>query len=630
MLTVFREHAGSWIIKVALFAIIVVFIFWGGYSYKSMKASRLARVGDVYITYADYNQAYDQLLNMYRRQFGNQLTQELLERMNLKQQALDLLIDRMLIMQAARVLGLHAGPEDIQAEVLSVPAFQVDGRFDRQRYVLVLQHNRLTPQAFEQQLARDLTLRRVEAFIKGQALVSDAEVAADLQFRFNKVQVAYVKFDPQSFLDKVTVDEAQVSAFFEKNALRYQEPEKRVLVYVPFVLDDEMANITVTEDEIRTYYEDHRDTFHQEKQVKARHILFRVKAEASESEVKKVETAARQVLEKARRGEDFAALAKAHSQDGSAQAGGDLGWFTKEQMVPTFADAAFAMKPGEVSDLVRTPYGFHIIKVEDVRPEETVPLEKARAQIELNIKREKARDVVYTKAREFADAAYAEGDLAKTAERMKRSVEAPDKAVSATDLLPKVGYAPEVMKSLFSLGEGEVSDVLEWANGFVVGQVIAVQGPRIPPLESVKSRVEEDFKMERAREAAQQAATAFVEQARTVGALDKAASSAGVTVQVSGWFSRSEPDEKLRLWGEAAEAVFQLQNPGDLPQAPLSHQGTFLVCQLVGRQDPAPEALEKERENARMRLIQLKQNQLWQAWLAKERSLAKVEILHQL
>lgn len=630
MLTVFREHAGSWIIKVALFAIIVVFIFWGGYSYKSMKASRLARVGDVYVTYADYNQAYDQLLNMYRRQFGNQITPELLERMNLKQQALDLLIDRILITQAAHALGLHAGPEDIQAEILSVPAFQMDGRFDRQRYLAVLQHNRMTPQAFEQQLAQDLTLRRVEAFIKGQALVTDAEVAADLQYRFSKVQVAYAQFDPKSFLDKVTLSEAEISAFFEKNADRYKEPEKRLVAYVPFVLDDEMEGVSVTDDEIRTYYEDHRDKFHQEKQVKARHILFRVGAEASESEVKKVETTAREVLEKARRGEDFAALAKAHSQDGSAQAGGDLGWFTKDQMVPTFADAAFAMNPGQVSDLVRTPYGFHIIKVEEVRPEETVPLEKARAQIELNLKREKARDVAYDKAREFADAAYADGDLAKTAERMKRSVEIPDKALSVTDLLPKVGHAPEVMKAVFSLGEGDVSDVLEWANGFVVAQVKAIQAPRIPPLETVKSRVEQDLKMERAREEAEKAAKAFLEQARTLGALDKAAPSAGVAIQVSEWFSRSEPYEKLRLWGEAAEAVFQLQKPGDLPQAPLSHQGTFLVCQLLGRQDPAPETLEKERENVRARLTQMKQTQLWQAWLSKQRTIAKVEILHQL
>ncbi len=628
MLTVFREHAGSWIIKIALFAIIVVFIFWGGYSYKSMKASRLARVGDVYVTYADYKQAYDHLLDMYRRQFGNQISQELLERINLKQQALNLLIDRILITQAAHVLGLHAGPEDIQAEVLSIPAFQVDGRFDRQRYLSILQHNRLTPQAFEQQLAQDLTLRRVEAFVKGQAMVSDAEVEADLQYRFSKIQVAYAQFDPKNFLDKVIVDEAQMTAFFEKNADRYKEPEKRVLVYVPFVFDEEMVGLTVTEDEIRTYYEDHREKFHQQHQVKARHILFRVGERASEDEVKKTESAARAVLEKARKGEDFAALAKAHSQDGSAQDGGDLGWFTKDQMVPTFAEAAFALKPGEVSDLVRTSYGFHIIKVEDVRPEETVPLEKAKPQIELNLKREKARDIAYDKARAFADAAYADGDVAKAAQRLNRAVEAPEKAFAAGDLLPKLGQASEVMKGLFSLGEGDVSDVLEWTNGFVVGQVRAIHPPQVPPLEQVKSRVEQDLKMERAREEAEKAAKAFLEKARSVGTLDKV--SQDMPVQVTKWFSRTEPDDKLRLWGEAAEAVFQLHKPGDMPQTPLSHQGTFLVCQLLGRQDPNPETLEKERESARARLTQIKQNQLWQAWLAKQRAMAKVEILHEL
>lgn len=630
MLTVFREHAGSWIIKIALFAIIVVFIFWGGYSYRSMRASRLARVGDVYVTYADYNQAYDRLLDMYRRQFGNQFNQELLERFNLKQQALDLIIDRVLITQAARALGLNAGLEDVQNEILSFPAFQVDGRFNRNRYVAVLQQNRMTPQAFEQQLALDLTLRRVEAFVKGQAVVGEAEVAADVQYRFGRVQVAYAQFDPKNFQDKVAIDDTQVAGFFEKNADRYKEPEKRIIAYVPFVLDDFLGEVSVTDDEIRSYYEDHLEQFHQEKQVKARHILFRLGAEASEDEVKKTETAARSVLEKARKGEDFAALAKAHSQDGSAQAGGDLGWFTKDQMVPTFADAAFGLKVGEVSDLVRTPFGFHIIKVEDVRPEETVSLDKAKPQIELNLKREKARDVAYRTAREFADAAYAEGDVAKAAERMQRAVEAPEKSFAASDILPKVGHAPEVMKGLFALGEGEVSDVLEWPNGFVIGQIKKIQAPQVPSLEKVKSRVQEDLKAERAREAAEKAAKSLLEEARRQGGLEKAAASAGVTIQTSGWFSRNEPDEKLRLWGDAAEAVFQLQKPGDMPEAPVSWQGTFLVCQLLGRQEPAPETAEKERENTRARLIQVKQNQLWQAWLAKQRSLAKVEILHQL
>ena len=630
MLTVFREHAGSWIIKIALFAIIVVFIFWGGYSYKSMRASRLARVGDVYVTFADYNQAYDHLLNMYRRQFGNHLNQELLERLNIKQQALDLVIDRVLITQAARALGLKAAVEDVQGEILSFPVFQVDGRFDRQRYVAVLQQNRMTPQAFEQQLAQDLTMRRVESFVKGQAVVSDAEVAADVQYRFGRVQVAYAQIDPKNFQDKVTIDDAQVTAFYEKNADRYKEPEKRVVAYVPFVLDDFLGDVAINDDDIRTYYEDHRDQFHHEKQVKARHILFRLGAQASEDDVKQTEAAARSVLEKARKGEDFAALAKAHSQDGSAQAGGDLGWFTKDQMVPAFAEAAFAMKAGEVSDLVRTPFGWHIIKVEDIRPEETVPLDKAKPQIELNLKREKARDVAYRMAREFADAAYADGDVAKAAERMHRTVEAPDKAFGLTDILPKLGNAPDVMKALFALGEGEVSDVLEWANGFVVGQVKKIQAPQVPSLEKVKSRVQEDLKAERARQEAEKAAKTLLEEARRQGDLDKAAAAVGVPVQTSGWFSRMEPDEILKLWGDAAEAIFQLQKPGDMPETPLSWQGAFIVCRLVGRQDPAPEVLEKERENTRKRLTQMKQNQLWQAWIAKQRNLAKVEILHQL
>jgi peptidyl-prolyl cis-trans isomerase D len=630
MLTVFRQHATSWLIKVALFAIVIVFIFWGGYSYQSQKAARLARVGDVFITYGDYNRAYDQLLNIYRQRFGNQLNQDLLNRLDVKKQAMDLLIDRILIAQAARKLGLETTAEELQREVLSYPVFQRDGRFDQQLYVRVLQQNRMTPEIFESQLAQDLMLRKVEAFVKRQAVVSDQEVEAVLRHAHSQIQVAYVAFDPQAFEKDVQVDEAALKEYFEKNKEKYKEPEKRQLVWVAFPLDDYTKDVTVSEEELKAYYEDHPQEFHTEKQVRARHILFRLDEDAPEDEVKKVEAEARDVLAKARKGEDFAQLAKKYSQGPSAPEGGDLGYFKKDQMIPAFADAAFALKPGEISDLVRTQFGYHIIKSEDVRPEETLPFEKARARIELQLKREKAKDIAYERARDFADAAFADGDVVQAAQRMKLSAEAPEKWFTATETLPKVGRAPEAMEEFFALSRDQISNVLEYRNGYLVGQVKGIRAPEVPPFEQLRERVLLDFKADTARREAEKAAKDFAQAAAGTNDLEKAAQEKGLSVSKSDWFSRSEPDKDLMLWGEAAEAVFQLTKEKPLTAEPVSWQGKFLVCRLLDRRDPPPEKMQEGRDMVRAQLLQTKQNQLWQAWLSKQRREADVEILQEI
>ncbi len=630
MLTLFRKHATSWLIKVALFAIVIVFIFWGGYSYQSRKASRLARVGDVYITYADYNRAYDQLLNMYRQRFGNQLNQELLERLNVKKQALDLLIDRVLIALAAQKLGLETTAEELQREVLKYPVFQRNGRFDRDLYVRVLLRNRMTPEVFEQQLAQDLTLRKVERFVKNQAVVTDGELNAALSHEYSEIKIAYVTFDPAAFEKDVSVDEKAVRAYFEKNKERYKEPEKRRFAWVVFRAEDFLDQVSVKEDEVRAYYDDHPGEFYQEKEVRARHILFRLKQGASPEEEKKVEEKARKVLELARKGENFAKLAEKYSEGPTAKKGGDLGYFTHDRMVPAFADAAFALKPGEISDLVRTPFGFHIIKTEDVRPEKTIPFEEARKDIEKKLKMEKAKDVAYARARDFADMAFADGDVVKAAERLKLTVHHPGTWFSALDSLPSLGNAANVVKEFFSLDQGQVSNIIEIPDGYVVGQVKEVKAPQVPPFEKVKDRVAEDYRKDQAREKAREAAKAFIQAVSKSRDFQKAAKAAGLDVKETGWFSRNNPDDKLPLWGEAAEKVFLLTSKHPVSREPLMWRDKVLVCSLLDRRPPSKETIEKSKEKVKAQILQKKQEQLWQAWLAKQREETEVEILQKI
>ncbi len=628
MLNVFREHARSVGIKIAFGLIIIVFVFWGGYAYKSSDENQVAKVGERYISIAEYENSYRDLVELYRRQLGDAFSSEMVEQFNLKQQAFDRLVDQIIIMKSAEEMGLSATTEEIQQKVLEFPVFVREGKFDQELYVSLLRQNRLTPEAFERQMAEQVTLEKIEDFIKRRAVVTEEELRADFDFTYGQIQLAYSQFDPKTFEPQVTMEENALQSFHQTHQERYMEPEKRKFSFVIFKTDDYKGEAQLSEDDIRSYYEDHPEKYHKEAEVKARHILFSVKEDASEEEVNKAQEEARKVLSEAKGGADFAELAKKHSQDpGSSKNGGDLGYFPRDRMVEAFSEAAFALKPSEISDLVRTPFGFHIIKVEEVRPEKTTPFEEAKAEIESSLKADKARDVANNNAIDFADMAYARKDVQKAAQEKNLKPLLPENWMARTDSLPGLSApAPEIMTKLFGLEENGISDIIETPQGFLVAQVVSIQQPKPIPFETAKDRVEKDYRVDQAKVLAQQKASELLDAAKTANSLDEAAKGKNIEVKKTGWFSRRQPDKDLRFTGEALNKVFQLQEAKPFPESPMDVANRIAVVQLLGRQTPSAD-FEKEREAISKRILAQKERLIWQAWLEEQRGKAEVKKL---
>ena len=628
MLNIFRKHATSWLIKVALFLIVIVFIFWGGYSYRSKQENQIARVDDHYISMMEYYQMYNRTLDMYKRQMGSAFSEDLIRQFDLKKKTLGSLIDRYLVLKAGDQLGLTATTREIQERVMEDPSFQTDGKFDRDLYVRLLRHNRLSPEMFEQRLTSDLTTMKVETYVKRRAIVAEDEIRSDFSFNFGMIQINYALFDPKSFLDKVVVEGNSLETWYQGHLERYKEPEKREFSLVLFRPVAFAGAVGVTEDDARRYYEDNGARYFHPEEVRALHILISVPQAASEAEVEKARQTAETVLQEARSGKDFKELAKKYSQDPTVgQNGGDLGFFTREQMTPEFSDAAFALQPGQVSELVRTPYGFHIIQMVDRHAEKTESFEEVRTGIETSLKDERARDIAYKKARSFGDFAYASKDLRKAAEMDKLDVSGTGVLVAQTDSLPGMDpTAPETMKKLFTLGEKDVSDVIEVPQGFLVAQVQVVQAPSILPFDKVKDKVTTDFKADEAKFLAEKAAAELLDAARKSRSLEEAGKAAKVEIKKSDWFSRREPYKDLMLLrGESLDKAFQLETTNPFPDMPLDLGNRFLVCQLIGRNDPV-EKFDKERDDILRRVQQQKENMLWQAWLDARRRDARIEV----
>ena len=367
MLGLMRKHATSWLIKVALFAIVIVFIFWGGYSYTEKKASRVAAVNGSYIGMVEFQSMYNNLVEQMRRQFGKQFSPELAETLNLKRQALDQLINRRLLLAEAKMLELDVSREELQNAIISYPAFQTNGRFDQQRYQQILRLNKLTPQEFEASQREDLLISKVQQFITRGTKVLDAEMLSFFHHTQDKVNLAYLQVDPKDFKTQVKVDEESIRDYFDKHRENYRLPVKRNILYVRFRPRDYIDEVQPTDMEIEDFYRLHQEDYKEPEKVRARHILFRIPPKAKTSDIQAIQKRADMVLDLARKGEDFAELARRYSEDTTASTGGDLGYFTSEDMVKPFSDSAFSLEKGEISDLVRSRFGLHIIKVEDIK-----------------------------------------------------------------------------------------------------------------------------------------------------------------------------------------------------------------------------------------------------------------------
>jgi len=631
MLSMLRKNASSWFIKTILILIVVVFVLWGGYSYQERKKSHLVRVDDTYITWQQYAKAYDQLRDFYRRQMGQNFSEEMLNKLNVKQQALDLLIDHTLLLKKAAELGISVSPGELQETIQSIPAFQTDGRFDLRRYRLILQQNRMTPESFEQELAKTLILRKLEDLVMRQVTISDKEVIDYVRMIRTDKQFICVRFPWSQYESSIPVTEDDLKAYYTAHEKSYEEPEKRKIAYVLFPLSDFIGDVSVAEDELKTYYEEHRKNYHEEKAVHARHILFRVNPYASAEEVEAVKNKAQEILKLARAGQDFATLAKNYSEDpGSAENGGDLGYFTQSQMIKEFADAAFAMKPGEISDLVRTIFGFHIIKVEDVRPERYISFDEVKDSIKKTLTEHKARDKAYAKAREFADVAFASRDIIQSAAKSGFKVVSVNEWLSISQPLPDFPENQDVMRKLFNLPNKGISDIIEVKNGFIVAQVMDVQPSRILGFEDVKNRVESDYRREKAEEQAFKHASDLLERAKTLGSLEKVAGEANMKVEKSPFLNRLRPDISFGVWGDELERLMDLTEAVPLPEKPLKGMTAYMVCQWAGTKLPDEKTVEEEAKRFKPMLMEQITRSYWDGWRKSLRSQARIEVLQEL
>jgi peptidyl-prolyl cis-trans isomerase D len=587
----------------------------------------LGRVGDLTITVGEFQKAYMRQRQVYARLYQGRLDDAMLRNLGLEEQVFDGLVTERLVRLEAERLGLAVDDATLARAITTAPELQRDGRFvgaDELRRLLDLQGVSLSE--FEEQHRLQLLSEKLQALVTDGVSATPAEAEADFRRRTEQIRAEYVWVDAARFQPELTVSEEETRARFEARKESYRFPERRVVSYLLVDPEPLRTRVTLTETDLQGYYEQHRDEFKEEEQVCAGHILVMVQGSPGgegHPEAEALKTA-EGLLARARAGADFAALAKSSSEDeSSAAAGGDLGCFPRGRMVAEFDNAAFGLDPGAISDLVKSPFGYHIIRVQS-RRDETIPsLAQVKERIRQSLLAQRVRGLLEESVAEVSAALRRGRSLEEAGRERGLSVQKSAPMARGEAVAPLA--SPVVASRAFELTPGEVDPepfpLPRGAWAFIA--LLEVQPPRVPELKEVQDRVKGDLLEERGLEKAR----AMAEELRAralAGSLEKAASALGLLrKETPALVGRGQPLGDLPA-GRALDDVAYGLSPQEL-SGPAPVEGGYAVVRVLEKKAFDPAAFEAQKASLLASLRAQKRERLYQAYLGEARRRFAVE-----
>jgi peptidyl-prolyl cis-trans isomerase D len=532
----------------------------------------VAVVGDEKVTAQDVQRALDrvtrnqanvpkQLLGLYIPSLVNQL------------------VESKAMAYKAREMGLRVSDEELSDTIQNEFAAMLGGKFDMNIYQMAITQQGMTVPDYEKERREALLGTRLEGLETQALVVSDADAQAEYQRRNLKVGLQYVSFPEKDFTSKVSKDPAAIKAYFSKNRGLFRTPEKRDGYLVVGTVADFLQGATISDSAVRKEYQDNIDTYRVPERVEVRHILVKTQGKPKE-DVAKLKAKAQDLLTQLQHGGNFAELAKKNSEDpGSAEKGGDLGWITRGQTVPNFESAAFSLKPNQLSNLVETEYGFHILQVMAKQEARTQPFEEVQGQIGADLQKQLATEHMRTAV------ANARAEVAKNPAQVEAIAKKYNlKAVKLSnfttkDTLPEV-TSPELSNAVFSVtGKNALTDAVDvdtqGKSAFAV--VTNITPARDAEFAEVQNEVTEKYVAAESSRLALEAAKAAAERARKGESLETIAKSYGQSVKTAPAFTREGAAEGIgsaSLLGDAFKG-----HTGDIV-GPVSAQSSQFVCRV--------------------------------------------------
>jgi peptidyl-prolyl cis-trans isomerase D len=543
------------------------------------------------------------------------------------QRAADQLIDRQALLAEAQRMGFKATPDEVRDELQHgryAEYFFPGGNFVGQaEYEGMLQRANLTPATFESNVGKEIMVSKLQALVAGSASVSDAEIRKEFDKQNTKVKFDYAVLKQDDIKKALHPTDEELKAFYNAHQKEYVNsiPEKRKVKYALIDTSKIESGLQITQDELQAYYDQHRDQYRVPEQAKVSHILIKTPlpgpdGKVDQKGVAEAQLRAQDILKQLRAGANFEDLAKKYSEDpGSAKQGGSLGWIGRGRTVPEFEKAAFSQPIGQVGDLVKSSYGFHIIRVDARQDAHMKTLDEVKSEIAPILKQQKVQQVAQKAADDLLQLAQKKGlDAAAAAKNIP--VVTSD-FFSRKDVIPGLGPSPQFMDGVFGAAEKSPPEMAATSQGFAVFELLAIKPQSTPTFDEIRSKVEEQFKDERSRILLAQKTQELSDRAKAEHDLKKAAKELGASIKTSDFVLPDGQVPDIGSMTGQASVAFSMK-PGEI-SGPINSGSNGVVISLLEVQAPTEADFVAKRDQIRDTLLQGKEQELFGLFMSNLR-----------
>ena len=631
MLEFIRERATGFIAWIIVIGIALTFALWGLGDYLTPDANvYVAEVGEEKITQNSLQQRYLQNRARLQAALGENFNPAFFSEDALKREALDVLVQENVLVQKLTESGQSVGDTQLNATLQSLEAFKTNGVFDSARYQEQIRLQGESVEGFENRMRRAVLIDQAANSVVQSSFVSDAELDAFVKLRDQQREISILTVPNSLFEDSVEVGDEEIQAYYDENGSRYQTAEKVSVDYLVLDANDLTGDIDIEEDDVRFEYEQRKSEFVVDEQRRASHILIEVDADADDAATAELRAKAQALLDRANAGEDFAELAKANSDDvGSANSGGDLGFFGKGVMVPPFEEAVFALEQGQISELVQSSFGFHIIKLTGLQEQRGKTFEEMRAELENEMKRDRAADIVIERSELLTDATY------ENPETLSVAAEELGLEIKTSELFERnngtgIASAPEFRNAAFSdevLEQSNNSEPLQLSgNRIVVLRLKERVAPTPKPLEEVREDILATLKEEAANNASKELGETLVADIEAGNDIADQLAEKELVWTEAKFYSRNDGSvDRLIL-----QSAFKLIEANDSAMGIELLNGDYALYKMTEIKEGDPSSLsDEQRQVLKDQQQRARGGSEYTAWLEILRSSTKVTLIEE-
>ncbi len=639
MLNFIRSHG---MVKVFLWVIIIAFVTtifysWGAGGKIGGANKTVATVNGMAIKVNEFDRAYGNIINFYRNQFRGQFSEEMAAKLNLKENALDALIQNRLVLLEAEKMNLMVSDQELAESIFKRPEFQKDNKFSNSLYNNYLRFSRISARDFEDNQRKTLLREKLEGVIKASTQISETEIQDAYKRENEKIKFKYIGFSKDYFKPAGRPSDEEIQKYFDSYKSQFEVPEQIQVQYVKLTPKMVEETVKIYEEDIKDYYDTNQAKFFIKKQYKASHILIKNDTplpfgeDLSDEEKEKLlneadektRIKADEILKQIKEGAEFGEMAKKYSGDpGSGTNGGSLGQFSRGMMVPEFEAALDQLTPGELGGPVKTLFGFHIVRLDEVKEERLKPLTEVQEEIKKTLKKDKARKRIRRIAKKIRKAAGVGNDLAKAALEYKAETKTTEFISGKVHNVPEIGNVPEFFNTAFSLSGEQLSDPVNLPEASYLLKIVARKDPYIPKLNEVLSKVTQAVVEEKNKSATENQFKALGERLKTEKNLEQLAKELKMTVEETPFINQSDSIPGIGNIQSIKDAVFPLK-PGETTTG--TSRGIYYLIQMVEREaadQPGPEQLKK----IYARLKNEKARVIFQEWMENVKENADILI----